>query len=127
MFPRIICDPDVKAAEGRATGLFYTAISRGTTLGDASGLGSAIYFTGPNLTRERIQELTLKANTSHPLVNVRRRDAWVNRLATNTTTFNPSDQPKMDNLFAWIESHRISYDTLFHRTLQYIQLNRRSR
>ena len=40
----IICNPDTKAAESRATGLFYTAVSRATTRGDDNGLNSAVYL-----------------------------------------------------------------------------------
>jgi hypothetical protein len=46
MYDCIICDPDMKQSEARATGLFYTALSRATTFGDSEGLNSAIYFMG---------------------------------------------------------------------------------
>jgi hypothetical protein len=126
MFPRIVCDPDVKASEGKATGLFYTAISRATTLGDPSGLNSAIYFTGSNLTRERIQQLTLKCNTKTTLMNVQRREQWVQHLERNTSHATSDDTEDMEELFQWIRSNVIPYTTLFERTTGYINAKRRS-
>ena len=99
MFSRIVCDPDAKGAEGRATGLFYTAISRATTLGDQSGLHSAIYFTGTNLTRDRIKNLTLKADTSKQFDNVKRRRMWVDILETNTVTSDLQNDQFVDETF----------------------------
>ena len=58
LYQCIICDPDEKKFEGTgALGLLYTAVSRGTTLGDTNGLNSAIYFDGKDFRRERIQRL----------------------------------------------------------------------
>ena len=51
MYEHIICDPHDKSVETTQTGMFYTAVSRGTTLGDNNGLNSAIYFTGGNKQR----------------------------------------------------------------------------
>jgi hypothetical protein len=84
MFGVIVCDPDIRAVEGRATSFFYTMLSRATTLGDENGLNSAIYFTGPHLTKERIQNLTLKTNSNQTLQNVKRRTEWVHHLKRNT-------------------------------------------
>ena len=119
MFSGIVCNPDVKAAEGRATGLFYTAISRATTLGDNNGLHSAIYFSGPNLTRDRVQHLTLKSNTSHQFENVKRRRAWVDTLQANTVSPYSLTNYPVDDILFWIEHTSVSYDTLFRRTQQY--------
>ena len=46
MFDLLVVDPDEKQCEGSALGLLYTAVSRATTLGEDSSLGSAIYFAG---------------------------------------------------------------------------------
>ena len=126
MFNRIVCDPDVKGAEGRATGLFYTAISRATTLGDRNGLHSAIYFTGPNLTRDRIKNLTMKADTSRQFENVKRRRAWVDILETNTVSPDTLSYQLVEDTFRWIMNTTVSYDTLYNRTQQYTKfLNQR--
>ena len=53
----IICDPDDRKWEGKFMGLFYTALSRATTLGDANGLNSAIYFTGKDFKEDRIRTI----------------------------------------------------------------------
>ena len=126
MFNRIVCDPDVKGAEGRATGLFYTTISRATTLGDRNGLHSAIYFTGPNLTSDRIKNLTMKADTSRQFENVKRRRAWVDILETNTVSPDTLSDHLVEDTFQWIMNTTVSYDTLYNRTQQYTKfLNQR--
>ena len=58
----IICDPDKSEVEGRALGLFYTALSRATTLGDDDGLNSANYFTGEDFNEKRIRNLGKRKN-----------------------------------------------------------------
>ena len=57
MFQCIVCDPDKREAERSALGLFYTALSRATTLGDKNGDNSAIYFIGDNFCEERIRNI----------------------------------------------------------------------
>lgn len=44
MFDVLICDPDDHKFGGNFMGLFYTALSRATTLDDENYRGSAIYF-----------------------------------------------------------------------------------
>jgi hypothetical protein len=120
MFDVIICDPDIKAVEGRATGFFYTMLSRATTLGDADGLNSAIYFMGPHLTKERIQNLTMKTKSNQTLQNVKRRTNWVNHLKQNTTHNTHVHEDQMKKLLEWTEQP-IPYNDLFNRTNQYIK------
>ena len=122
MFGMIICDPDVRAVEGRATGFFYTMLSRATTLGDENGLNSAIYFTGPHLTKERIQNLTLKTNSNQTLQNVQRRAKWVYHLKQNTRDTTHVDEDRMRTVFEWAKQP-IPYNTLFARTNQYVRLS----
>jgi PIF1-like helicase len=122
MFGVIVCDPDIRAVEGRATGFFYTMLSRATTLGDENGLNSAIYFTGPHLTKERIQNLTLKTNSNQTLQNVKRRTEWVHHLKNNTRDTTQADEDRMKTVFKWAKQP-ISYDALFARTNQYIRLS----
>ena len=67
---RVIVDPGDKGVEGKSPGLLcMAAVSRATTIGDASNNSSeqrgrrqdsAIYFTGHNMTRNRVLNLTLK-------------------------------------------------------------------
>ena len=53
----------MKKFEGTSLGLFYTAISRATTLGDDDGLNTAIYFSGSQFKEERIRGLTKVKNS----------------------------------------------------------------
>ena len=86
------------------------------------GLNSAIYFTGPHLTKERIQNLTLKTNSNQTLQNVKRRTEWVHHLKNNTRDTTQADEDRMKTVFKWAKQP-ISYDALFARTNQYIRLS----
>jgi len=119
MFKVIICDPDGKIVEGRNTGFFYTMLSRATTLGDPNGLNSAIYFTGPNLTKQRIQQLTLKTNSFQVLENVKRRTAWVQYLENQIVDTSNISHLQIQKLFQWTQTP-IPYDILYERTQKYI-------
>ena len=122
--PRIICDPDIRAVEGKATGFFYTLISRATSFGDPTGLNSAIYFIGPNLTKDRIQNLTLKTNTNTTLLNVQRRNTWVQHLQSNTIDLSNVTCQQIQETFAWTQTP-ISYQELYTRTQQYISASKK--
>lgn len=119
MYECIICDPDVKQSEVRATGLFYTALSRATTLGDDNGLNSAIYFIGSNITRARIQEVTMKSTKNEEYISVTRRRAWINHLMQNTVIPTSADFDRVHDTFEWT-NHRISFHQLNFRIQQYI-------
>jgi hypothetical protein len=116
--PIIVCDPDNSIVEGRATGFFYTMLSRATTFGDDDGLNSAIYFTGPNLTRERVQNLTLKSNTKATLVNVLRRTEWVSHLEQNLVDHSHVTKEMIEKMVSWAKEE-VSYDALYKRCQQY--------
>lgn len=122
MYECIICDPDIKASEVRATGLFYTALSRATTLGDDDGLNSAIYFTGNNITRDRIQNVTMKANKNEEYINVTRRRQWMNHLKKNAVKFKTNTTQKMKQVFKWTQNN-ISYSNLHRQIRNYIAHN----
>ena len=93
---RVIVDPGDKGMEGKNPGLLYmAAVSRATTIvgDDASNNSSeqqrgrrqdsAIYFTGHNMTRNRVLNLTLKKDGSeHQRVQLRRK--WASRVEENT-------------------------------------------
>ena len=84
MYEHIVCDPDKSKYEATNTGLLYTAVSRGTTLGDKDGLNSAIYFTGDRLTTERIKHTTRCQKVNDTYMKVKKRNLWVNHLKKNT-------------------------------------------
>lgn len=80
----IVCDPDEKKWEGQNLGLLYTAVSRATTLGDESGLNSAIYFDGDEFKEERIRHLTRKKDSMQLYPSAIDREKWVQHLKQNT-------------------------------------------
>jgi hypothetical protein len=119
--PVIVCDPDISQVEGRSTGFFYTMLSRATTFGDETGLNSAIYFTGPHLTKERIQRLTVRSDNNKTLVNVQRRSNWVDHLIThNTVDVSKITPDEMEDVFRWATTTTFTYDELYKRTQNYI-------
>lgn len=73
----IVCDPDGKECEKQALGLFYTAASRGTTLGDENGLNSAIYFAGDNFSTHRFTRLTKMQDGITDFKRSIKRKNWV--------------------------------------------------
>ena len=111
MFEVIVCDPDENQFEGKALGLFYTTLSRATTLGDDDGLNSAIYFTGKEFREDRVRLLGKKKNGTDNYLNVKRRDIWVAHLETNTRK-NTMTEEQLRTLANWAESTKYSYDTL---------------
>lgn len=119
MYECIVCDPDCKKYEGKASGLFYTAVSRATTLGDDYGLGSAIYFTGSELNEERITKIGIYAPPkSGPMLNFSRRDTWVKHLESNTKS-SSLDRKARKRLIKWCKQNRVTFDQLDERIKQY--------
>ena len=123
VFQTIICDPDSKAAETRATGLLYTAVSRATTLGDDNGLNSAIYFSGNDLTHERVVRINYKTNTNVELANVQRRTQWICHLNTKVLEMKESDLPELQKTIQWT-CNTIPYDILYTRSQYYVNTNK---
>ena len=117
-YQSIICDPDVKVAEGKATGLLYTALSRATTLGDDDGLNSAIYFEGADVNRDRFQNLTLTCTKQEELKNVTKRRRWVDHLKANTQTYDGVQPDDFDEVLDWTKT-TYSYDDLYGRLQKY--------
>ena len=82
---RMLCDPDSKKRESRCIGLLCTALSRATTLGDESGLGSAIHFVGTDFKADRIRCLCNKQDSADKCEIAQKRDRWVSFLQSKTT------------------------------------------
>jgi GTPase SAR1 family protein len=100
---RIICDPGTKTFEGRNPGLFYTILSRITTLGDINDkMSSAIYFTGENMTPDRILNITKGANNQH-FKRVNLRNQWVRLLNESVETSGMSESEIMEVL-SWTKN-----------------------
>lgn len=117
---RIICDPGTKKFEGQNIGLFYTILSRVTSLGQCTHdtpisqryKDSAIYFIGSNMNRSRITNLTRQAN-GQLFQNIIRRQRWVNHLRDNEISFNIQPH-EIEFLFHWATNARISYQFLHY-------------
>ena len=124
MFQAIICDPDEHKYKGNFMGLFYTALSRATTLGDANGSGSAIYFRGNNFTQERFCNLGKMKNSDEDCIPIQKRSNWVTHLRNNTTPIIPLTT-KMNATLHWAQSASYNYDNLHHRIKQYTIANMR--
>ena len=106
---RIICDPGDRGMEAKCPGLFYTSVSRATTIGNENK-PSAIYFMGNNMNMERITDLTLtKQGKPYKLVTLRQK--WVNHLKKNTKKSTLTNQEKKD-LLQWASNTYISLHEL---------------
>jgi hypothetical protein len=99
----IICDPGTRLFESVCVGLFYTLLSRITSLGDDSDkFSSTIYFTGDNMTPGRIMEITRtkKGDLYH---NAFLRHQFVTYLNQHMQTSGLSSQDR-DRIFQWAET-----------------------
>ena len=125
MYDVIVCDPDERQHEGKQTGLFYTALSRATTLGDSTGRGSAIYFVGDAFNRDRVKLLTRRSNMFE-FENVMNRRTWVAYLQRNAVT-PPATMydgtgtllDKYQRVFDWTICTLISFSHLCSRIGEY--------
>ena len=91
---RIVCDPGNAKLESIFPGLFYTTISRASTIGlPADRTTSAIFFT--NLSRDRIEFLRGK-NPNQPYKLIEKRDIWTQHLHNNRKSFD--GQSTMDEI-----------------------------
>ena len=111
---RIICDPGTRAFEGVNIGLFYTILSRATTIGDTTCKtdfkNSAIYFIGDNMNKERITDITL-SKFGTPYQKVQKRTAWTNYLKQNTHKSNVTEDDAQ-KLLAWATNTRFTHQNL---------------
>jgi hypothetical protein len=124
MYDMIVCDVDEKAYEGIALGLLYTAVSRGTTLGDEDGNGSAVYFKGTTFKPDRIKNLTCKTGTNEEFKKAIDRRVWVNYIEGRCHASISRVQSILKNqeqLITWMKSASYDYDHLYQRILQYKQ------
>jgi hypothetical protein len=99
----VICDPHDKKAETTALGLFYTILSRATTLGNTEGLGSAVYFIGPSLNQERVTNIGQLKNSLDFSKPFQKRHAWVNHLMLGLDENNLEDHEQLQ-LQNWSDS-----------------------
>lgn len=92
-----------------------------TTIGDASNNNSseqrgrrqdsAIYFTGHNMTRNRVLNLTLKKDGSE-CQRVQLRRKWASRVEENTVGMQLAEGETPETVLSWCRNFRASKDTL---------------
>jgi hypothetical protein len=119
----VICDPGLREFEARKPGLFYSIISRGTTMGtleNGKRSGSAIYFYdygfGSVMTPARITNLWVSLKTNQKYVNISKRDKWVSHLQKNQLQEHKEDD-EVKELFKWAKHKKVppeNLDTLLH-------------
>ncbi len=119
MFECIICDPDEGKFESSALGLFYTAVSRATTLGDDDGLNSAIYFIGEHMNEERIRRIGMCKSSRNEFVRVAERRKWVKHIESKTKGSNLSKKKEKEAI-GWAKENKFEYETLVTRIRKYI-------
>lgn len=120
MFESIVCDPHTRDSERSALGLFYTALSRATTLGDNEGKGSAIYFIGEAYNESRIRNIGKKKHTNDDYERLKQRTLWVDYLNQHLTVTTMSKEERTDVL-EWAESFQMSHARLYDHIQVYIQ------
>jgi len=119
MFDVIVCDPDDGEYKSSALGLFYTAISRATTLGDKDGLKGAIYFTGEHATETRIRRIGKRKGLTQEYTRVGERRRWVDYLQKRTLKTKLSKR-KQKRIIKWGTSTKYNFTTLKERIDKYI-------
>ena len=115
---------DEKKIEGTSLGLFYTATSRATTLGDDDGMNSAIYFSGNQFKEKHIRGLTKLKNSDQDFIMAKKRQKWVEFLQRRERM--SKDQirkvlKKKPQLVSLLKSTKFDYDILYSRIRSYSQ------
>jgi hypothetical protein len=89
----VICDPGLREFEAQKPGLFYSIISRGTTMGtleNGKRSGPAIdfydYGFGSVMTPAQKTNLRVSLKTNQTYVTIRKRDKWVSHLQKKQIT-----------------------------------------
>ena len=101
---RIICDVGTPRFESQNIGLFYTALSRATTIGSQTNTrqDSAIFFT-QSLDKTRLDRLTTKTdNTEYDMI--KKRKEWVTLLEKNMGTLDNVTENCIQRTFQWATS-----------------------
>ena len=106
----IIYEPGTNQFEGSNPGLLYMGVSRATTAGTGE-LNSAVYFTGTNMNRHRVLNLTKKRDGYTMYKKVELRKAWVERLDENTINLEFTDTER-NELSEWAHTFRMTTEEL---------------
>jgi len=104
----IIVQPGTRDFEGKCPGLFYVFLSRATDIGSSDDRrSSAIFFDGPDMTNDRITDLTRSLTTGREYVKVTKRNQWVKYLRKHLIKQHISNQQK-SSLIRWCERTKVS-------------------
>ena len=104
----IIVQPGTRDFEGKCPGLFYVFLSRATDISSPENRStSAIFFEGPDMTNDRIKDLTHSLTTQREYAKVTKRRIWTNHLHNNLINIAISKQQK-SSLIRWCERTKIS-------------------
>ena len=106
----ITYEPGTNQFEGSNPGLLYMGVSRATTAGTGE-LNSAVYFTGTNMNRHRVLNLTKKRDGYTMYKKVELRKAWVERLDENTINLEFTDTER-NELSEWARTFRMTTEEL---------------
>ena len=106
----IIYEPGTNRFEGSNPGLLYMGVSRATTAGTGQ-LDSAVYFTGPNMNRHRILNLTKQRDGTTFYKKVQLRNAWIQRLNENTTNVEFTTEERKE-LLQWARTYKMTTEEL---------------
>ena len=112
----IIGDPGDEYFENLNPGTFYTLVSRITTFGHSDNKDSAIYFTGKNITFNRMMNLT-KTIDGKIKEKVKMRNAWIEELKQNELSNDIPNETKQ-SILEWFRNTSIDIDT-FDRCLEF--------
>jgi len=110
---RIICDVGTARFESQNIGLFYTALSRATTIGTVQNnrYDSAIFFT-QSTDKTRLDRLTKKTdNTEYEMI--KKRKAWIQHVEKHLDTDNKTITDKqIDEIFKWATTQKYTLEEL---------------
>ena len=105
---RILVDPGTRSFEALSAGLFYSLLSRVSTLGNQTDkLSSAIYFTGSNMSESRIQNIILKKD-NQIYETVKRRKTWVSYLKSNEEKTKFLNKTKECSVINWAQTTKLT-------------------
>ena len=103
-YHRLVGDPGTRNFEANNPGLFYTLLSRATTLGEErKPKTSAIFFKGTNMSRERIEKITCKQGKEKGVYKkIEDLRIWVAYLKGNTMC--RSKDVDVEDIIGWVDS-----------------------
>jgi hypothetical protein len=105
-------DPGSQGFEGNNVGLFYTAMSRATTIGNPDDkMSSAIYFDGLHFSQKRITNLT-KEQSGRLFKKAELRQNWVKYMKENNQKRKYYTKKEMQYIFKWTTNTRYNRDFL---------------